>query len=135
MALRLMDAGQPAHIRIQPQGRRKRDPFIAERRRFARLGFMRRRLPGHLFRDRRRVRGPRLIRNHHRPGFGWRLYRLANPGSREQNDLDAGRDAPGFLTFESEGGEGLGEGLAQAEAIKQVQRRALRVLRIDRFGQ
>ena len=61
--------------------------------------------------------------------------RLADAGSDEQANLDASGDAPRFLAFESQRGEELSEGLAQAQAVKELQRHAPGILRVDGFSQ
>ncbi len=73
----------------------------------------------------------RALRSQRRRG----LFQGGDAGAGEQQNLDAGRNTPGFFALEAKGGKCVGKGLAEAEAIEEIESRALRLDRIDGLGQ
>ena len=63
------------------------------------------------------------------------MFGFADAGAGEEDNLDAGGYAPAFFAFKSECGEGLGEGLAEAEPVEQVEGYALRLFDVDGLGE
>jgi hypothetical protein len=59
----------------------------------------------------------------------------ANAGAGQEDYLDAGGDAPAGFTVEAKGGEGFGEWVAEAEAVKDVERYGFWVVGIDGLGE
>ena len=67
-------------------------------------------------------------------GFHWLglfglLRRCEDLGFDQQRDFDSGGDAPAFLGGKAESFEGVGQGLAQAQTVEEIEGGALRVLR------
>ncbi len=55
-------------------------------------------------------------------------------GFDEESDFDAGGYTPAFFAFETEGGEGLAEGFAEAQAVKKIEGGALGMLGVNGGG-
>ena len=113
VAVGLVRAGEPADIRVVPEVGGQGDTFRAEGRslRSSRLGF---------------GDGVRNFSD----GLG-----LADAGFTEEDYLDASGDAPALFAFEAKGTEGLGERLAEAEAVEEVEGGLLRGLGVNGFGE
>ncbi len=123
VAFGFVDAGEPADIGIEPEGGREGDFFVgaglgdlssagcaaieaSDARGFARLCL----LPERLL--------PSTASAQVRSAC---FFGFADAGAGEEHHLDAGGDAPGLFAFKSERGEGLGERLAEAQAVKEIE--------------